>query len=183
MCIFFSLPPPQISSVVSQLPKADVYVLEKKVLSTKNINMFPVILHLRTIEAMLYTLLHKTLMLDVQNQIISMPRTAVGKHFGLMVGDFRSSGMDLVKQLLESATQEQPRISFPLNKVESYRSLLSSVAQNREEEMCDSLLQALAFYELLIWNNITWISYCCRVKVNWMLYFNWTFISSYFTYS
>ncbi|XP_019397969.1 PREDICTED: transcription elongation factor, mitochondrial [Crocodylus porosus] len=145
-----------ISSVVSKLPKADVYVLEKKRLSNQNTNLFPVILHLRTIEAMLYALLHKTLKLDVQDQILGMSRTVVGKHFGLMVGDFRSSGMELVKQLLlEYVTQEQPRISFPLNKVVTYRNLLSSVTQNREEEMCDSLLQALAFYELLILNNTT----------------------------
>ncbi|XP_030389761.1 transcription elongation factor, mitochondrial [Gopherus evgoodei] len=145
----------EISSVVSKIPEADLYILEKSGLSAQNTNLFPITLHLRTVEAMLYALLQKTLMQDGQHKVLSMARSTVGKHFGLMVGDSRSSGMDLVKQfLLQSVTQEQPRLSFPRNKVVRYRNLFSSVTQNRDEEMCDSLLQALAFYELLL-NNTT----------------------------
>ncbi|EMP40190.1 Transcription elongation factor [Chelonia mydas] len=145
----------EISSVVSKIPEADLYVLEKNGLSAQNTNLFPITLHLRTVEAMLYALLQKTFMQDGQHKVLSMARSTVGKHFGLMVGDSRTSGMDLVKQfLLQSVTQEQPRLSFPRNKVVCYRNLFSSVTQNRDEEMCDSLLQALAFYELLL-NNTT----------------------------
>ncbi|XP_024048293.1 transcription elongation factor, mitochondrial [Terrapene carolina triunguis] len=145
----------EISSVVSKIPKADLYILEKNGLPAQNSNLFPITLHLRTVEAMLYALLQKTFMQDGQHKVLSMARSTVGKHFGLMVGDSRSSGVDLVKQfLLQSVTQEQPRLSFPRNKVVRYRNLFSSVTQNRDEEMCDSLLQALAFYELVL-NNTT----------------------------
>nr|XP_006125290.1 transcription elongation factor, mitochondrial [Pelodiscus sinensis] len=146
----------EISSVVSKIPEADLYILEKNGLPVQNTNLFPIILHLRTVEAMLYVLLQKAFIQDGQHKVVSMARSTVGKHFGLIVGDSRTSGMDLVKQfLLQSITQEQPRLSFPRNKVVRYRNLFSSVTQNRDEEMCDSVLQALAFYELLILNNTT----------------------------
>ncbi|XP_074870907.1 transcription elongation factor, mitochondrial isoform X2 [Carettochelys insculpta] len=150
----------EISSVVSKIPEADFYILEKNGLSVQNANLFPVTLHFRTVEAMLYTLLQKTFIQDGQHKVLSMGRSTVGKHFGLMVGDSRTSGMELVKQfLLQSVTQEQPRLSFPQDKVVRYRNLFSSVTQNRSEELCDSLLQALAFYELLIRNKTKAVCY------------------------
>ncbi|CAI5765566.1 transcription elongation factor, mitochondrial isoform X1 [Podarcis lilfordi] len=146
----------EISSVISRLPEADFYVLEKSGLSALNANLFPVTLHLRTVEAMLYALLQKTFSQDGQYKVLSMARSAVGKHFELMVGDSRTSGIDLVKQfLLESVTHAEPRVNFSREQVVNYRNVLSSNKQWRDEELCDSLLQAIAFYELLILNNTT----------------------------
>lgn len=140
----------QVSSVVTNIPEADFYILEKNGLSVLNASLFPVTLHLRTVEAMLYALLHKTFMQDGQHRVLSMARSTVGKYFGLMVGDSRTSGIDLVKQLLlEAVTQAEPRVSFPRDKMVSYRNILSSHKQRRDEELCDSLLQAVAFYELM----------------------------------
>nr|XP_056718561.1 transcription elongation factor, mitochondrial [Euleptes europaea] len=144
----------EISSVVSSLPEADFYVLEKSGLSALNANLFPVTLHLRTVEAMLYALLHKTFAQEGQHKVLSMARVFVGKHFGLMVGDSRTSGIDLVKQLLlESVTVPKPRVNFPRNRVVSYQNLLSANKPRRDEELCDSLLQAVAFFELLTLHN------------------------------
>ncbi|XP_042309598.1 transcription elongation factor, mitochondrial isoform X2 [Sceloporus undulatus] len=144
----------EISSVVSKVPEADFYVLEKTGLSALNASLFPVTLHLRTVEAMLYALLHKTFAQDGQYKVLSMTRSAVGKYFGLMVGDARTSGIDLVKQFLsEFVTQAESRVSFPRDQVVYYRNILSSNKQRREEELCDSLLQAVAFYELLLNNT------------------------------
>ncbi|XP_060108927.1 transcription elongation factor, mitochondrial [Heteronotia binoei] len=146
----------EISSVVSRLPEADFYVLEKNGLSILNANLFSVTLHLRTVEAMLYALLHKTLAQEGQHKVLSMARIFVGKHFGLMVGESRTSGIDLVKQLLlESVTVAQPRVNFPRDRVLSYQNLLSTNKPRRDEELCDSLLQAVAFYEILTQNNNT----------------------------
>ncbi|XP_053231188.1 transcription elongation factor, mitochondrial isoform X1 [Podarcis raffonei] len=146
----------EISSVISRLPEADFYVLEKSGLPALNANLFPVTLHLRTVEAMLYALLQKTFSQDGQYKVLSMARSAVGKHFELMVGDSRTSGIDLVKQfLLESVTHAEPRVNFSREQVVNYRNVLSSNKQWRDEELCDSLLQAIAFYELLILNNTT----------------------------
>lgn len=140
----------QISSVVSRLPEADFYVLEKNGLSVLNANLFPVMLHLRTVEAMLYALLHKTFAQEGQHNVLSMPRSFVGKYFELMVGDSRTSGIDLVKQfLLESVTLDKPCVNFPREKVVNYQNLLSANKPRREEELCDSLLQAVAFNEIL----------------------------------
>lgn len=137
------------------MPEADFYVLEKSGLSAQNSNLFPVTLHLRTVEAMLYALLQTSCMQHGQYKVLSMARNAVGKYFGLMVGDARTSGLDFVKQLLlESVTQEKPRVNFPKDRVVHYRNILTS-KQRREEELCDSLLQAVAFCELLILNNTT----------------------------
>ncbi|KAL8163751.1 UNVERIFIED_CONTAM: hypothetical protein K2H54_036796 [Gekko kuhli] len=144
----------EISSVVSRFPEADFYVLEKNGLSLLNANLFPVTLHLRTVEAMLYALLHKAFAQEGQHKVLSMARIFVGKHFGLMVGESRTSGIDLVKQLLlESVTLAEPRVNFPRERVVIYQNLLSANKPRRDEELCDSLLQAVAFYEILTLNN------------------------------
>uniref|UniRef100_A0A8D0BF06 Transcription elongation factor, mitochondrial n=1 Tax=Salvator merianae TaxID=96440 RepID=A0A8D0BF06_SALMN len=146
----------EISSVVTKIPEADFYVLEKSGLSALNASLFPVILHLRTVEAMLYVLLDKTFAHNSQCKIVRMSRSTVGKHFQLMLGYSRTSGIDLVKQLLlDSTTQAEPRVSFPKEQVVNYRNLLSQNKQRRDEELCDSLLQAIAFYELLMLNHTT----------------------------
>ncbi|XP_008583736.1 PREDICTED: transcription elongation factor, mitochondrial [Galeopterus variegatus] len=140
----------EISSVISKMPKADFYVLEKTGLSIQNSSLFPILLHFHMVEAMLYALLNKTFAQDGQHQVLSMNRNAVGKHFELMMGDSRTSGKELVKQFLsESVLKAEPRVFFPADKVVRYRQMFSSTESHRVEELYDSLLQAVAFYELV----------------------------------
>ncbi|XP_041095779.1 transcription elongation factor, mitochondrial [Polyodon spathula] len=139
-----------ISPVVAKIPEADFFILEKPGISLQNTNLFPIMLHLRTVEAMLYSLLGVRYQQDGQQRVLSMARTAVGKHFELMVGESRTSGAELVRQLLsDSVTQKHPRVAFPQSMVVRYRNMFQLGARNHREEMCDALLQALAFYELL----------------------------------
>ncbi|KAJ7317927.1 hypothetical protein JRQ81_004089 [Phrynocephalus forsythii] len=146
----------EISSVVSRFPEADFYVLEKSGRAKVNAASFPVSLHLRTVEAMLYALLHKTFAQDGQPKVLSISRNAVGKYFGLIVGDVRTSGIDLVKEFIsDSLTQaEASRVRFPSHQIFHYRNALSS-PQKRDEELCDSLLQAVAFCEIFLQNKMT----------------------------
>ncbi|XP_066119399.1 transcription elongation factor, mitochondrial isoform X3 [Saccopteryx bilineata] len=89
-----------------------------------------------------------------QHQVLSMNRNAVGKHFELMVRDTRTSGKELVKQfLLDSVLKEEPRVFFPPDKIVHYRQMFSSTERNRIEELYDSLLQAVAFYELVVFDT------------------------------
>ncbi|XP_016063083.1 PREDICTED: transcription elongation factor, mitochondrial [Miniopterus natalensis] len=144
----------EISSIVSKMPKADFYVLEKTGLSLQNSTLFPILLHLHIMEAMLYALLNTTFARGGQHQVLSMNRNAVGKHFELMIGDSRTSGKELVKQFLEdSVLKEEPRVFFPSDKIVHYRHMFSSTEQRRIEELYDSLLQAVAFYELAVFNT------------------------------
>ncbi|XP_059235719.1 transcription elongation factor, mitochondrial [Mustela nigripes] len=144
----------EISSVISKMPKADFYVLEKIGFSIQNSSRFPVVLHFHIMEAMLYALLNKTFAQDGQHQVLSMNRNGVGKHFELMIGDTRTSGKELVKQFLsESVLKEQPRVVFPPEKIVLYRQMFSSTEQHRTEELYDSLLQAVAFYELAVFDT------------------------------
>ncbi|XP_015258034.1 PREDICTED: transcription elongation factor, mitochondrial [Cyprinodon variegatus] len=46
-----------VSSVVSALPSADFYLIEKPSISVQNTALFPVMAHMRTVEAMLFALL------------------------------------------------------------------------------------------------------------------------------
>lgn len=140
----------EISSAVSNIPAADFYVLEKPGISTQNANLFPVTLHLRTVEAMLHGLLSPHFPRDGQHRVLSVVRTAVGKHFQLMVGEARTSGRELVQQLMaDSVTHENPRVLFPHDTLARYRRLFHKAGPDRGEEMCDALLQAIAFYEFL----------------------------------
>ncbi|KAE8577471.1 hypothetical protein XENTR_v10004582 [Xenopus tropicalis] len=140
-----------VSAAVSQLPQADFYVLEKPGISMQNSSLFPVMLHMRTVEAMLYAMLSGQRPADGGHRVLSMARSSVGKHFDLMVGESRTSGLDIAKQLLtNSAAQEQPRVRFPPDSIFRYRNHLQPRGQNRNEELCDALLQAIAFYELAV---------------------------------
>ncbi|XP_056407352.1 transcription elongation factor, mitochondrial isoform X2 [Hyla sarda] len=139
-----------VSSAVSRFPSADLYILERSSLSAQNAAMFPVTLHLRIVEAMLYALLNPTYSMEREHRVFSLGRTTVGKHFDIMVGGSKTSGVDLVQRLVEEAgVLAQPRIHFTPELVSQYKNKLHPRGQNRNEEMCDALLQALAFYELL----------------------------------
>ncbi|XP_036397380.1 transcription elongation factor, mitochondrial [Megalops cyprinoides] len=139
-----------ISSVVSRIPAADLFVVEKAGLSLQHTSLYPVMVHLRTVEAMLFALLGPRREPEDPPKVLNMMRTAVGRHFGLMVGETRTSGVQTVRQMMtDSATQKTPRVSFPHNLLVRYRNAFQLGARNRGEELCDSLLQAVAFYELL----------------------------------
>ncbi|XP_012872016.1 PREDICTED: transcription elongation factor, mitochondrial [Dipodomys ordii] len=143
----------QISSVISKMPKADFYVLEKIGLSMQNSSLFPALLHFHITEAMLYALLNRTFAQDGQHCVLSMHRIEVGKYFQLMIGSTRTSGKELVKQFLSnSVLSEAPRVFFPPDKIVGYRYMLSS-GTHRQEELYDSLLQAVAFFELAVFDT------------------------------
>nr|XP_015211725.1 PREDICTED: transcription elongation factor, mitochondrial isoform X1 [Lepisosteus oculatus] len=140
----------QISAVVSRIPEADFFVVEKPGISLQNTALFPVTLHLRTVEAMLFALLGARWPAGGPPRVLNMTRAAVGRHFGLLVGDARTSGGQLVRQLLvDSVARRDPRVTFPPGLAVRYRKLFQLGGRNRGEELCDALLQALAFYELL----------------------------------
>ncbi|XP_077574701.1 transcription elongation factor, mitochondrial [Stigmatopora nigra] len=143
-----------VSEVVSVLPTADFYIIEKPAISVQNTALFPIMAHMRSVEAILFALLEPRKLSEDSNihpRVLNMMRTAVGRHFGLMVGESRTSGAPVVRQLMtESVTQKMPRINFPPDLLVKYRNWFHM--GNRRgggEELCDALLQALAFYELL----------------------------------
>lgn len=145
----------KISSIISKIPEADFYVLQKIGISVQNSSLFPALLHFHIIEAMLYTMLNKTFAQDGRHQVLSMNRNAVGRHFELMVGNTRTSGKELVKQFLsDSVLTARPRVFFPPDKIVRYRQMFSSTEQYRIEELYDSLLQAIAFYELIVLDRV-----------------------------
>lgn len=79
-----------------------------------------------------------------------MIRTAVGRHFRLMVGESRTSGAQMVRQLMtNSVTQKFPRVNFPPELLLKYRNHFQMGSKQEGEELCDALLQAVAFYEML----------------------------------
>ncbi|KAM6163649.1 transcription elongation factor, mitochondrial [Rhynchocyon petersi] len=144
----------EMSSVISKIPKADFYILEKTGLPIQNTSLFPILLHFHIVEAMLFALLNRTFAQDGQHQVLSMNRSTVGKHFELMIGDTRTSGKELVKRFLsESVLKAEPRVVFPSDRIVQYRQMFLSTEQNRVEELYDSLLQAVAFYELAVFDT------------------------------
>ncbi|XP_039199545.1 transcription elongation factor, mitochondrial [Crotalus tigris] len=140
----------RVSTIISKIPEADFYILEKVGLPPTNAALFPVTLHLRIMEAVLYALLQNSFGKDGQPQVLSMARNAVGRYFGLMLGEARISGVDLVKQFLLDSAKETSHVSFANNVATRQMHAMLSNPWRREEELCDSLLQAIAFYELLV---------------------------------
>ncbi|XP_074045076.1 transcription elongation factor, mitochondrial isoform X2 [Macrotis lagotis] len=144
----------KISSVVSEIPEADFYILEKRKFPLQQTALFPVALHFHVVEAMLFSLLNKSFAQDGEHRVLSMSRTMVGKHFGLMLGSLRTSGVTMVQQFLSDSTvKAEPRVTFPPESVVRYRSMVEITdGRERREELWDSLLQAVAFYELLVFD-------------------------------
>ncbi|XP_051239830.1 transcription elongation factor, mitochondrial [Dicentrarchus labrax] len=141
-----------VSKVVARLPSADFYIIEKTSLSHQNTTLFPIMVHLRTVEAMLFALLEprNTETPNTPPRVLNMMRTAVGQHFGLMVGESRVSGAEVVQRLMtESVTHKSPRLSLPQELLLKYRNSFQMGSNNGGEELCGALLQAVAFYELL----------------------------------
>ncbi|XP_075034177.1 transcription elongation factor, mitochondrial [Mixophyes fleayi] len=140
-----------ISLAVSKLPQTDIYILEKPAISIQSSSLFPVMLHLSTVEAMLYAMLNPRFTAAQDHRVFSMARNTVGKHFEIMVGESKTSGVDIVQRLIDEAvTREQPRINFTQDIIQQYKHKFQARGQIRNEEMCDALLQALTFYELAI---------------------------------
>ncbi|KAI7807311.1 transcription elongation factor, mitochondrial isoform X1 [Triplophysa rosa] len=139
-----------ISAVISKFPAADFFVVEKPSISPQNTSLFPVMAHLRTVEAMLFALLTPVREPGRSPKVLNMMRTAVGRHFDLMVGDSRASGAETVRKMMtESVMKQEPRVVFPHNLVVKHRNSFQMSSKNRGEELCDTLLQAVAFFELL----------------------------------
>lgn len=83
-------------------------------------------------------------------RVLNMMRAAVGRHFGLMLGELRTSGAQTVRRLMtESVTQKLPRLRFPQELLLKHRNSFQMGSRRGGEELCDALLQAVAFYELL----------------------------------
>ncbi|XP_029017819.1 transcription elongation factor, mitochondrial [Betta splendens] len=141
-----------ISAVVSVLPSADFYIVEKSSISIQNTSLFHIMAHMRAVEAMLFALLEPKISpdLNIPPRVLNMMRIAVGRHFGLMVGECRTSGAQTLRQLMsESVTQKLPRVNFTREMLIKYRNSFQMGSREEGDELCDSLLQAVAFYELL----------------------------------
>ncbi|KAI3353312.1 hypothetical protein L3Q82_019847 [Scortum barcoo] len=142
-----------VSAVVEVLPSSDFYIIEKSSISVQNTALFPIMAHMRTVEAMLFALLEPKNLSPEANippRVLNMMRVAVGRHFGLMVGESRTSGAQTVRQLMtEAVTQKLPRINLPPELLVKYRNHFQMGSRRGGEELCDALLQAVAFYELL----------------------------------
>ncbi|KAG5278958.1 hypothetical protein AALO_G00104600 [Alosa alosa] len=140
----------EISSVVSHIPDADFFIVEKPGISMQNTTLFPVMAHLRTVEAMLFALLTQRQEAGDSPRVLNMMRVAVGRHFDLIVGESRTSGAQVLRQMMtESVTKKAPRVTFPHDLLVKYRNAFQMGSHKRGEELCDALLQAVAFYELL----------------------------------
>lgn len=141
-----------VSAVVDRLPEADFYIIEKSI-SVQNTTLFPIMAHMRAVEAMLFALLEPRIPQPESNvppRVLNMMRTAVGRHFGLMVGESRTSGAQTVRQLMtESVTLKLPRLKFPSELLVKHRDSFQMGSRRGGDELCDALLQAVAFYELL----------------------------------
>ncbi|XP_051986599.1 transcription elongation factor, mitochondrial-like [Xyrauchen texanus] len=139
-----------IFTTISSFPAADFFVVEKSSISPQNTSLYPVMAHLRTVEAMLFALLTPPREPGSPPKVLNMMRTAVGRHFGLMVGESRTSGAQTVKKMMtESVLKQDPWVLFPHDLVLRHRNSFQMSSKNRGEELCDALLQAVAFFELL----------------------------------
>ncbi|XP_037328766.2 transcription elongation factor, mitochondrial isoform X2 [Pungitius pungitius] len=142
-----------VSEVVALLPPADFYIIEKSSISVQNTTLFPIMVHMRTVEALLFALLEPRNLPPESNippRVLNMMRAAVGRHFGLMLGESRTSGAQTVRRLMtESVTQKLPRLKFPQEMLLKHRNSFQMGSRRGGEELCDALLQAVAFYELL----------------------------------
>lgn len=142
----------QVNLLVQRLPKADIYTFENKVLRYQTQpRLVPLALNLRTIEAMTTTLLNAPLYeLDsVKLKTYTLKKPVVSAYFGLKVGSEHVSGQTIIANMLDGKVVHNMKVSVPGDLKARY--LMMSAAQ--KEQMCTCLLQALVFYNLIIFKK------------------------------
>ncbi|XP_070579343.1 transcription elongation factor, mitochondrial-like [Ptychodera flava] len=140
-----------VSSVVEDMPFADLYLMEYITFRKKNLNLLPALLHIRTLEGILYGMLNRHYPDTHEHKVVTVGRMTVGRHFDLIVGSNRKSGQHIATSLVEmAATHRKPRVIIPPPLIKMFL----STSQLEKEYLSNCLLQAIAFYELAI-NNIS----------------------------
>uniref|UniRef100_A0A8C8LWF7 Transcription elongation factor, mitochondrial n=1 Tax=Oncorhynchus tshawytscha TaxID=74940 RepID=A0A8C8LWF7_ONCTS len=106
-----------ISSVLSHLPTADFFVVEK------TSEHCPVPSNGSHAYSGGYAVHPAGAQPDITAppKVLNMMRTAVSRHFSLMVGESRTSGAQAVQRMMESVTQTIPRVTFHHNLLVKYR--------------------------------------------------------------
>ncbi|XP_077980687.1 transcription elongation factor, mitochondrial-like [Glandiceps talaboti] len=139
-----------VSSVVGKMSPADIYLMEYITFRKKNLNLLPAMLHIRTLEGVIYGMLNSQYQHTNEHKVACLGRMTVGRHFDLVVGSNRKSGQQIATNLVNmAAIHRKPRVIIPPHLIKMF---LSS-SQLEKEGLTNCLLQAVTFYDLAIHHN------------------------------
>ena len=135
------------------MPSPDLYVLQHKSYANANKSTFPMFLLQRTLESMLYASLNHDIEDTGTLRAISMPQTQIGRHFNLQVRGVRMSGQEVVTNLLLDGMDREGGVDLPARMTLEVADIFQSATKYEREHLSNCLLQAIAFYDLLVDKN------------------------------
>ncbi|KAI8500953.1 hypothetical protein Bbelb_210480 [Branchiostoma belcheri] len=141
-----------VSVILATLPPADLYLLEQQTIKN-DASMAPLKLHFRSVEVMLYSLLNQHFPDTREHRVVSMSYAAVGRYFGAYVSGSRTSGRNIIHDIVKDSWESlNPRISISHDMASSFLSRKDGIVK---DSLCDCLMQALAFVEIVLGDSHT----------------------------
>lgn len=137
----------QVCGAVQQLPKADVFVMEGRTHRIPNLRVVPFLINLRTVEAMVITLLSHNRLDCGQHTVFATRPHTVRRFFRLGLGGEQISGQHLLKAM--KANRPDPALEGVTVPEELWSRYFSQTSV-QQEKFCNSLLLATAFYKLIV---------------------------------
>ncbi|XP_038064650.1 transcription elongation factor, mitochondrial-like [Patiria miniata] len=141
-----------VTDAIAEMPNPDLYVLEHQPYVNANKATYQMLLFQRTLQSMLFTALNHDQKETGTPHVISMLHTQVGRHFGLQVGGTRMSGQDVVAKILreEAEREDENDEDLPARLSWEDAETFHSATKHEKEHLANCLLQAIAFYDLVV---------------------------------
>ncbi|XP_066292525.1 transcription elongation factor, mitochondrial-like [Branchiostoma lanceolatum] len=141
-----------VSQIIANLPPADLYLLEQQTIKN-DASMAPLKLHFRSVEVMLYSLLNTDYSDTREHRVVSMSYTAVGRYFGAYISGSRTSGRSIIHDIVrESRESLNPRVAISQDMAWNFLGRKDGIVK---DSLCDCLMQALAFVEIVLADSHT----------------------------
>ncbi len=143
-----------ITETITEMPKPDLYVLQHKSYSNANKSTFPMFLFQRTMECMLYASLNYDAEDTGTLRAVSIPQLQIGRYFNLQVRGVRMSGQELVANLIGEGVDRGAEGQDPSVRIaEEDADIFHSATKHEREHLSNCLLQAIAFFDLMVGKN------------------------------
>ncbi|XP_035694332.1 transcription elongation factor, mitochondrial-like [Branchiostoma floridae] len=141
-----------VSQIISTLPPADLYLLEQQTIKNDP-SMAPLKLHFRSVEVLLYSLLNRDFSDTREHRVVSMSYAAVGRYFGVYVSGSRTSGRSMIHDIVKDSRESlNLRVAISQEMASDFLSRKDGILK---DALCDCLMQALAFVEIVLDENHT----------------------------
>ncbi|XP_064638801.1 transcription elongation factor, mitochondrial-like isoform X2 [Lineus longissimus] len=136
----------KISSAVSRLPEADIYLLENRIYRYPSLRVVPFITALRIIESIVITLLNKDYQETENHNVHMMKPHSIAGHFNLNIGGERVSGQHIVRDIINRSSTLAGQVTVNNEHADYFLGL----EHQNQESLSRALLLSILFYQKVV---------------------------------